>query len=130
MPDVVATAGAPSPVGAYAQAVRHAGVVYVSGQLPIDPTTGELVGSDAEAQTRQVLTNAVAILAAAGSGADLVLKATVYLTSRDDWAAMDRVFGEYFGVGKVARSAVPVMELAFGALVEIDVVAAVGSDAR
>ncbi len=120
-PDAPApTAGAP-----YRQAIVFDRLVFVSGQLPLDPATGTVVPGDVAAQTRQVLRNLAAILAAAGSGLDRLLKVTVYLRDRADWPAMNVAYAEAVGAQAPARTAVVVGEMSFGALVEIDAIAAV-----
>lgn len=119
----VATTHAPGAIGPYSQAVKTTGLVFVSGQLPIDPETGEMP-ADIKAQTRQSLTNAEAILEAAGTGMDKVLKTTVFLADINDFAAMNEVYGTFFIEGAYpARSAVQVAAIPKGALVEIEMIA-------
>jgi 2-iminobutanoate/2-iminopropanoate deaminase len=112
------TAGAP-----YSQAICVGGFVFVSGQLPIDATTGKLVGETVDQQTAQVMRNVEQVLLAAGSGLDKLVKTTVYLTSRRDWAAMNEAYGRFVGPVPPARVAVVAVEMALGALVEVDAVA-------
>jgi 2-iminobutanoate/2-iminopropanoate deaminase len=112
------------PSGAYSHAVVHGDTVYSSGALPLDPATGALVAGGVGEQTRRTIANLDAVLRAAGSSLDRVLRATVYLVSRDDWAEMDAAFGEAFAHARPARTAIEVGPLAYGARVEIDVVAA------
>jgi 2-iminobutanoate/2-iminopropanoate deaminase len=119
----ISTDAAPSSSGAYSQAVAHGDVLYLSGQLPLD-ASGALVEGGVAEQTRQTLANAEAILHAGGSSLDRVLRATVYLVDREDWAAMNEVFAATFAGALPARTAIEVGPLAFGALVEIDIVAA------
>ena len=121
--ELVQTDQAPKAIGPYAQAIKVNGVIYTAGQIPIDPKTGNFVEGGVAAQTRQVLNNLKAVLAAAGSSLDQVVKATVYLKNIGDFAAMNEVYGEYLGTAKPARSTVAVAELPRGALVEIDLVA-------
>jgi 2-iminobutanoate/2-iminopropanoate deaminase len=120
----VATALAPTPGGHYAQGVRYGELLFVSGQLPIDPGGTHLSTASFETQCRQALTNVFAILAAEGSGPDHVLKVTAYIAATAHWAACNAVFAEMFGAHRPARSVVPVKELHFGFLVEIDAIAA------
>jgi 2-iminobutanoate/2-iminopropanoate deaminase len=119
----VSTDKAPQAIGPYSQAIKANGFVYTAGQIPIDPTSGNLVEGGIAAQTRQVLKNLSEVLAAAGSSLDRVVKATVFLTNMNDFAAMNEVYAEYLGTAKPARSTVAVAELPRGALVEIDLIA-------
>jgi 2-iminobutanoate/2-iminopropanoate deaminase len=114
---------APKAIGPYEQAIRIDGIVYTAGQIPIDPKTGNLVEGGIEAQTRQVLENLKAVLEASNSSLDRVVKATVFLQSMANFAAMNEVYAEYFASAKPARSTVAVAELPKGALVEIDLIA-------
>jgi 2-iminobutanoate/2-iminopropanoate deaminase len=100
-------------------------VLFIQREIPLDPKTGNIVGSDISAQTRQVLENLKAVLAASGSSLDQVVKATVFLKSMADFAAMNEVYAHYLGNAKPARSTVAVAELPRGALIEIDLVALV-----
>ena len=120
----VHTANAPAAIGPYSQAVCAGGVVYVSGQIPLDPATGEFAGPDIRTQTRQSLKNIAAILAAAGSGMDRVVKTTVLLKDIGDFAAMNEVYAEAFTAPYPARAAFEAAALPKGALVEIECVAA------
>jgi 2-iminobutanoate/2-iminopropanoate deaminase len=129
-PRPIQTDDAPAAIGPYSQAVVHAGVVYCSGQVALDPKTMEMVGGDdVQAQCRQVLKNLAAVLAAAGSGFDRVLKCGVFLASMDDFAKVNEVYAEAFGESRPARAAVAVRTLPKNALVEIDAIAAVGASA-
>jgi 2-iminobutanoate/2-iminopropanoate deaminase len=121
----VATPNAPAAIGPYSQGIVANGVVYTAGQIAFDPKTMELVGSDPAAQTAQVFSNLKAILAAAGSGLDRVVKATVYLTDMAHFPAMNEVYAREFGTHRPARSTVAVKTLPKNALVEIDLVALV-----
>jgi reactive intermediate/imine deaminase len=122
----VATDGAPTPAGHYAQGVVHGGFVFVSGQLPVDPE-GRVVGEeDVAAQTRQALRNVEAILRAAGSGLDRMVAVTIYITGRRHWADVNRVYAEILGAHRPARAVIPVPEIKPGCLVEIQAVAATG----
>lgn len=121
----VSTPEAPKAIGPYSQAVVHAGLVYCSGQVALDPRTTELVPGGIEEQTRQVMANLAAVLAAAGSSLERVLKTTVYLQRMDDFAPMNAVYGTFFTKDPPARATVEVAKLPKAALVEIDCVAAV-----
>jgi 2-iminobutanoate/2-iminopropanoate deaminase len=122
------TARAPAPGGHYAQALVHAGVVYVSGQLPICPNGGDLSSATVEEQTECALANVAVVLEAAGSGLDRVLKTTVYVSDIALWGRVNTVYARAFGEHRPARAVVPVTELHYGYLVEIDAIAAVGGE--
>ena len=122
----VSTPDAPAPAGHYSQAVVHGGLVYVSGQVPVDPRTGERRVGTIEEQTAQALRNVAEILRASGSGLDRVLKMTVYVSDIGLWAAVNRVYAEFMGEHRPARAVVPVGELHYGFQIEIEAVAAVG----
>ncbi|MBR4167201.1 MAG: RidA family protein [Bacteroidales bacterium] len=117
------TKNAPAAIGPYSQAVSSGGFIFVSGQLPIDPATGEFPEGGVEAQTRQSLSNIKSILEEAGSGLDKVLKTTVLLADMGDFAAMNGVYAEFFGTPYPARCAFAVKTLPKGALVEIECIA-------
>jgi 2-iminobutanoate/2-iminopropanoate deaminase len=119
----ISTDQAPPPAGHYAQAIVHDGLVYVSGQLAVDPQTGEKRLGDIEAQTRQALANVAAILRAAGSDVDRVLKTTVYVADIALWGRVNAVYAAFFGDHRPARAVVPTRELHYGFLVEIEAVA-------
>jgi 2-iminobutanoate/2-iminopropanoate deaminase len=121
----ISTDNAPKAIGPYEQAIRVGDFVYTAGQIPIDPKTGTLVEGGISDQTRQVLENLKAVLEAAGSSLERVVKATVFLKNMADFAAVNEVYTEYLGDAKPARSTVAVAELPRGALVEIDFVALV-----
>ena len=114
---------APAAIGPYSQAVRTGDLLFVSGQLPIDPATGAFAGEDIASQTRQSLMNVKAILEAAGYSCADVVKSTVLLAEISDFAAMNAVYAEFFSEPYPARSAVAVKTLPKGALVEIEVIA-------
>ena len=120
----VSTPDAPAAGGPYSQAVVHNGVVYVSGQLSIDPATGEKRLGTIEEQTEQVLRNVEAILNAAGSGLDRVLKMTVYVSDIEHWSKVNEVYARVLGAHRPARAVVPVGELHYGFQIEIEAVAA------
>lgn len=122
----VRTDAAPGAVGPYSQAIEIDGWVYVSGQIPLDPGTGKLVSGDVGLETRRVLDNLEAVLAAAGASMDDVVRATVYLTDMGDFRAMNEVYAGAFGDPPPARACVAVCALPKGARVEIDVVARKG----
>jgi 2-iminobutanoate/2-iminopropanoate deaminase len=121
--EVVATEEAPRAIGPYSQAIVAKGFVFTSGQIALDPTTGHLVGSDVGTQTRRVLENLVAVLAAAGAGLSDVVRCTVYLKQMRDFPAMNEVYAAYFGDRPPARSTIEAARLPKDALVEIDCVA-------
>ena len=121
----IQTEKAPAAIGPYSQAIDSgAGLVFVSGQLPIDPATGAFPQGGVQEQTRQSLTNARAILEAAGLGLSNVVKTTVFLADMADFAAMNEVYAQFFAAPYPARSAVAVKTLPKGALVEIECIAA------
>jgi len=122
-PEVIETQAAPKAVGAYAQAVRAQGFVFLSGQIPLDPVTGELVVGDVAVQTRRVLDNLRAVLDAAGSALERAVKVSIYLTDMNDFAVVNQTYAAYFPEAKPARSTVAVAALPRGAKVEIDVIA-------
>ena len=123
MRDVVLTDKGPKPIGPYSQAIRANGFLYVSGQVALDPKTGEFVGSDIRQQTRRTLENVKGILEAAGSNMHHVVKTTVFLKDISDFAAMNEVYATFFTLAPPARSTVQVARLPKDALVEIEVIA-------
>ncbi len=125
MPRPVRTDHAPPPAGHYSQAIVHHGLVHVSGQLPIEPATGLVLGDDAESQAEQVLRNIAAILDAAGSGLDLVLSLTVFVLSREDWPGVNTACARLFGDHRPARAVIGGAGLKPGCRVEMTAVAAV-----
>ena len=118
----IETKNAPAAIGPYSQAIAANGLIYTSGQIPIDPATGAIEASDITGQARQVIHNLAAVLEAAGSGLDRVVKTTCFLTDINDFAVFNEIYAELFP-GKPARSCVEVSKLPKGALVEIEAVA-------
>lgn len=123
MRKIVATEKAPAAIGPYAQANIIGNLVITSGQIPIDPATGDLVESDIEVQTRQVFANLKAVLEEAGSGLDKIVKTTCFMDNMNDFAKMNEVYAEYFSGEYPSRSAVEVAKLPKGALIEIEAIA-------
>jgi len=121
--NVIATKQAPGAIGPYSQAIKANGFIFASGQLGMDPATGELVKGGIQAQTRQSLTNVTHVLEAAGSGLEKVVKTTVFLKDIKDFAAMNAVYSEFFKTDCPARSAVQVGALPKDGMVEIEVIA-------
>ena len=121
----VATDGAPKAIGPYCQAITHAGLVYCSGQIPLDPATMKVVAGGIEVQTEQVLKNLTAVLQAAGSDPSKVLKTIVFLSNLEDFPQMNAVYERAFGGHTPARSTVQVARLPLDVLVEIECIAIV-----
>lgn len=117
------TTQAPAAIGPYSQAIEVNGFVFASGQIPIDPATGEFVEGGIQEQTRQALTNASNILKQAGTDLGHVVKTTVFLSSITDFAAMNEIYAQFFTEPYPARSAVAVKDLPKGALVEVEILA-------
>lgn len=122
------TDGAPAAIGPYAQAVAAGGFLFTAGQIALDPQTGEMVGDDAAGQTRRVMENLAAVLAAGGASWEHVVKADIFLADLADFAAVNDVYAEYVGGEPPARATVEVATLPRGALVEIAVVAHIGDE--
>ena len=125
--EIVATDGAPKAIGPYSQGVRAGGFVFFSGQIALDPDTGEMVGGDVAAQTERVMTSIAAVLDAVGLGFGDVVKTTIFLVNLADFATVNEIYGRRFSQAPPARSTVEVKGLPRGALVEIEVVAYSGS---
>lgn len=121
--EVIQTPSAPNAVGPYSQGIKAGGFIFTAGQIALDPTTGKLVGETVEDQTRRVLDNLKAVLEAAGSGMDKVVKTTVYITDMAHFARMNAVYAEYFPKDPPARSTLPTASLPLGGLVEIECIA-------
>ncbi|MEO8071139.1 MAG: RidA family protein [Acidobacteriota bacterium] len=119
----ITTADAPQAIGPYSQAIKALGLVFVSGQIPIDPASGAVVAGGIAEQTDRVLRNIDAILGAAGSAADRVVKTTVYLADLGDFAAMNQVYAAYFSATPPARATIQVSRLPRDVRIEIDVIA-------
>jgi 2-iminobutanoate/2-iminopropanoate deaminase len=122
----IATPHAPTPAGHYAQGVVHDGIIYVSGQLPIDPATGAVIDGDISAQAERTLLNVAAVLEAAGSGLDRVLMLSVFVVGREDWPAVNAVCERLFGAHRPARAVVGGADLKPGCRVEMVATAVVG----
>jgi 2-iminobutanoate/2-iminopropanoate deaminase len=120
---IVATDHAPKAIGPYSQAVVHNGIAYLSGQIPLDPVTQQLIEGDIAAQTERVLENIKGVLAACGSSLDRVLKTTVFLADMGEFSRMNEVYGRYFGGNAPARSTVQAARLPRDVRVEIDCIA-------
>ncbi len=123
--DVISTPNAPAAIGPYSQAVRSGNLLFLSGQIPLDPATGQIIAGDIAAQTERVLKNLAAILEAAGSGLNRVLKTTVYLKDLSEFGRMNEVYGKFFGEKPPARATVEVARLPRDTAIEIDLVAEV-----
>lgn len=123
---VITTTTAPAAIGPYSQAITANGFVYASGQIPLDPVSGQLVEADVKGQTRRVLENLKAVLEAAGSSLDLVVKTTCFLQDLGDFAAFNEVYATFFTANPPARSTIQVAGLPRGAAVEVEAVALVG----
>jgi 2-iminobutanoate/2-iminopropanoate deaminase len=120
---IIATEKAPAAIGPYSQGIRVNGLVFTSGQIAMDPRSGDIVSDDMEAQTRQVLRNLEAVLEAGGSSLRRVLKTTVYLKDMSDFQSMNQVYGEYFSKEPPARSTIEVSRLPKDVKIEIEAIA-------
>ena len=125
MKETISTNNAPGAIGPYSQAIKAGGMVFCSGQIPIDPLTGEFVSEVVSEQTEQVLTNLSEVLRAAGTSLGNVVKTTVFLADMDDFAEMNEVYGRFFSENKPARATVEAARLPRDAKVEIDCIAVV-----
>jgi 2-iminobutanoate/2-iminopropanoate deaminase len=123
MREAIATEGAPQAIGPYSQAVRAGAFLFLSGQIPLDPGSGQLVGPDVVAQTHQVIRNLAAVLEAAGATLDDVVRTTIFVVNLEDFAAVNQVYGEYFSAPAPARATVQVARLPRDARIEIDAIA-------
>ena len=124
MKQIISTQNAPAAIGPYSQAVQAGGLLFVSGQIPVDPATGEVVEATIQAQAQRSLENVKAVLAAAGASLDNVVKTTVFLKDMDDFVEMNRIYKTFFTADCPARSAVQVAKLPKDVLVEIEAIAA------
>ncbi|MDD2271456.1 MAG: RidA family protein [Desulfuromonadaceae bacterium] len=122
--EILSTDKAPAAIGPYSQAVKCGNMLFCSGQIPLDPLSGELVAGDITVQAEQVMNNIAAVLSAAGAGFDDVVKTTIYLVDMADFAAVNEVYGRCFTAHKPARSTVAVKSLPRAAMLEIEVLAA------
>lgn len=122
-PEPIATPHAPQPIGPYSQAIQCGAELYCSGQIPLDPQTGEMIDGDIGAQAERVIENLGAVLCAAGCHYADVVKTTIFLVDMNDFPAVNTVYERYFGLTKPARSTVAVASLPRGARVEIDCIA-------
>ena len=120
---IIVTKDAPQAIGPYSQAIKAGGLVFTAGQIAIDPATGKLINGDVKAQTERVLKNLSAVLAAAGSNMERVVKTTVFLKDMSDFPAMNEVYGQFFKDAPPSRSTVQVVALPKDALIEIELVA-------
>ena len=127
MRHAISTTRSPAAIGPYSQAIRAGNLVFVSGQVPFDPATGQVVPGDISAQTRRVMENIGGILEAAGATFDQVVKTTVFLADMNDFSAMNEVYGAYFAAPAPARATVQVARLPRDVRVEIDLIVALGS---
>jgi 2-iminobutanoate/2-iminopropanoate deaminase len=121
--EIISTDKSPAAIGPYSQAIKSGNTLYCSGQIPLDPATGEMVSGDVIVQTERVMKNIAALLSAANVGLDDVIKTTIYLVEMGDFASVNEVYGRCFQNHKPARSTVAVKALPRGALVEIEVIA-------
>ncbi len=126
MKSIVSTSNAPAAIGPYSQAVKICNLVFTSGQIPLDPITGQVVSGPVDVQTHLVLTNLKAVLEEAGSSLDKVVKTTVFIKNMDDFAAINTVYASFFSADAPARSCVEVSPLPKDVLVEIEAVAYIG----
>ena len=123
--ETVSTENAPGAIGPYSQAVKTGNMVFCSGQIPIDPATGEFVSNDVAEQTEQVLKNLIAVLEAAGTNLNNVVKTTVFLADMNDFTAMNEVYSKFFSQNKPARATVQAARLPKDARVEIECIAVI-----
>lgn len=124
---IIKTDKAPKAIGPYSQAIKSGNILFISGQVPINPATGEITG-DIKAQTRQVLENLKSILLAAGASPADVVKTTVFLKNLDDFNSMNEIYREYFSEDAPARSTIEVSRIPRGALIEIEAIAGIDTD--
>ncbi|MBM7841890.1 RidA family protein [Herpetosiphon giganteus] len=120
--EVISTPNAPAAIGPYSQAIAIDGLLFCSGQIPLDPATGQVIEGDVSAQTRQVMENIRALLAAAGTSLEKVVKTTIFLADMNDFATVNAIYGEYFPENPPARSTVQVARLPRDVQVEVEVI--------
>ena len=123
--EIVSTDKAPAAIGPYSQAVKYGGLVFTSGQIPLDPVSGEVVSGDIAAQTRQVLKNLQEVLTAGGSSLDKIIKTTVFIKDMNDFSVINEVYASFFTQSPPARSTVEVARLPKDVRIEIEAVAAI-----
>ena len=123
MKEIISTSKAPAAIGPYSQATMHNGIIYCSGQIPLDPVTMEIVGDDVSTQAKQVMINLKSVLEAAGSDFSKVLKCSIFLDSMDDFVAANEIYGAYFEKNPPARETVAVQTLPKNVLIEISCIA-------
>ena len=128
MKKIISTSDAPAAIGPYSQAIRAGSTIYCSGQIPLDPKTGQIISGGIDAQTRRVLDNIAALLKAEGLGFGNIVKTTIFLTNLGDFQTVNEVYGSYFKSQPPARSTVQVSALPKGANIEIEVIAGADSD--
>ena len=128
MKKIISTRDAPAAIGPYSQAIRAGSTIYCSGQIPLDPKTGQIISGGIDAQTRRVLDNITALLKAEGLGFENIVKTTIFLTNLGDFQTVNEVYGSYFKSQPPARSTVQVSALPKGANIEIEVIADAGAD--
>lgn len=121
--EIISTESAPGAIGPYSQAIKLGNLLFTAGQIPLDPATGQIVEGDIKDQTERVMQNVVAILEAAGTSIDNVVKTTCFLTDLNDFAAFNEVYARYMGSNRPARSTIQVAALPAGAMVEVETVA-------
>jgi len=121
--EIITTSGAPKPVGVYSQAVKSGNFLFISGQIPLDPETGEIVSGDFKEQARRVLRNIMAILDASGMSAENVVKTNVYMTDLSNFSIVNEVYAEFFKSDPPARAAVEVSRLPLNVEIEIECIA-------
>ncbi len=120
--EVISTPNAPAAIGPYSQAIAIDGLLFCSGQIPLDPATGQVIEGDVSAQTRQVMENIRALLTAAGTSLEKVVKTTIFLADMNDFATVNAIYGEYFPENPPARSTVQVARLPRDVQVEVEVI--------
>ena len=125
MKKIILTASAPAPIGPYSQAIQIGDLLFCSGQIALDPVSGEMKNSSLEEETRQVLANLSALLTAGGASTDSVIKTTIFLIDMNDFALVNGIYAEYFGESKPARSTIAVSALPKGAKIEIEAIASI-----